>query len=64
MGWAKYFEDNNELIMERMRDHARNSEHRDSLADIEAHTQKTIPYQRRTEIVVSITSDYITERRL
>jgi len=64
MGWAKYFEDNNEIIIERMRDYMRNSERRDSLAGLEVLTKKTIPYRNGTEIVVSITGKYLTERRL
>ena len=64
MGWAKYFEDNNEMIMERMRNHMWNSESYDFAARVEVPSQATIPYPSRGEIVVTITGKYVTERRL
>lgn len=64
MGWAKYFEDNNEMVMERMRNHMWSSERYDFAARVEVPSQATIPHPSRREIVVTITGKYVTERRL
>lgn len=64
MGWAKYFEDNNEMVMERMRNHMWSSESYDFAARVEVPSQAITPYPNRGEIVVSITGKYVTDRRL